>query len=162
VAVPHLKRRAEFLKIAREGIARSTPGLVLQMLRRDNQDTMERDPTSPSTGDDGGRRHAAGPRNRRPGPAPDAIRVGITASRKVGGAVVRNRVRRRLRALADNVLAEAGQPGCDYVLIGRHATAARPYAALIEDLRRALQGVQHGRVKRTGPSASARPERRQL
>lgn len=162
MAVPHLKRRAEFLKIAREGIARSTPGLVLQMLRRDNQDTMEREPTSQSTGDHGGQRHAAAPpRNRRPGLAPDAIRVGITASRKVGGAVVRNRVRRRLRALADNVLAEAGQPGCDYVLIGRRATVARPYAALIEDLRRALHAAQHGQAKRPGPPPSARPERRQ-
>lgn len=156
MAVPHLKRRAEFLKVAREGIARSTPGLVLQMLRRDDQDAMEREPNSQHSGDAssgaGSNRQPATGRRRRPAPAPDLIRVGITASRKVGGAVVRNRVRRRLRALADSVLAEAGEPGCDYVLIGRHATASRPFAALIEDLRRALQGSRHGRARR--------PERR--
>jgi ribonuclease P protein component len=56
----------------------------------------------------------------------------------VGGAVVRNCVRRRLRAVAAEVLNEAAMPGYDYVLIGRAATVTRPYAALVEDLRTAL------------------------
>lgn len=153
MAVPHLKRRAEFLKVARQGIARSTTGLVLQKLRRDDQDAMEREPAShspdhPFTGDGDRQQRAADRRRHRLGPAPDVIRVGITASRKVGGAVVRNRVRRRLRALADSVLAKSGEPGCDYVLIGRQATAARPFAALVEDLHRALEGTRQGRARR--------------
>jgi len=67
------------------------------------------------------------------------IRVGFTASRRVGGAVQRNRAKRRLRAAAAAVLPGAAAPGCDYVLIARRATLDRPYAALIRDLTGALK-----------------------
>lgn len=70
------------------------------------------------------------------------VRVGFTVSRKVGNAVVRNRARRRLRAAAEAVLAERGRPGYDYVLVGRAATPARPYAALVGDLEAALQSIE--------------------
>lgn len=69
-------------------------------------------------------------------------RVGFTVSRKVGNAAVRNRARRRLRAAAEAVLTERGRSGCDYVLIGRAATPARPYAALVGDLEAALQAIE--------------------
>jgi ribonuclease P protein component len=49
-------------------------------------------------------------------------RLGITASRKIGNAVHRNRAKRRLRALAQHMLAQDGQQGYDYVLIARHNT----------------------------------------
>ena len=71
------------------------------------------------------------------------IRVGITVSRKVGGAVVRNRMKRRFRELARAVLPELGIGGADYVLIGRTGGIERPFAQLEQDLRRAL-----GRVRR--------------
>ena len=48
------------------------------------------------------------------------VRVGITCSKKVGNAVVRNRAKRRLRAIAHEVLPTWGRGGFDYVLIGRH------------------------------------------
>ncbi|HSR54655.1 MAG TPA: ribonuclease P protein component [Alphaproteobacteria bacterium] len=67
------------------------------------------------------------------------IRVGYTASRRVGGAVERNRAKRRLRAVAADVLAVHGRPGCDYVLIARQGTLARPFAALSRDLAGALK-----------------------
>jgi ribonuclease P protein component len=70
-------------------------------------------------------------------------RVGYTASRKVGNAVARNRARRRLRALVDEVLAVRAEPGTDYVLIARRAMLARPYDALRRDLESALSRVQH-------------------
>ncbi len=66
-------------------------------------------------------------------------RVGFTASRRVGGAVERNRAKRRLRAVAEEVLASHGRPGCDYVLIARQATVTRPYGALSRDLSGALK-----------------------
>jgi ribonuclease P protein component len=61
------------------------------------------------------------------------VRVGFTASRKVGNAVLRNRARRRLRAVAAQVLAQA-EPGNDFVLIARPATVDRDYQALVGDL----------------------------
>ncbi len=74
-----------------------------------------------------------------------SIRVGFTASRKVGNAVARNRVRRRLREVARLVLPEVAAEGRDYVLIGRPATISRPFPALLEDLRTALRRLSAAR-----------------
>ena len=72
----------------------------------------------------------------------DDIRVGFTCSKKVGNAVARNRAKRRLREAARIVLPKHGQPGWDYVLIGRaEVTANRSYDALLSDLRYALRKV---------------------
>ena len=70
--------------------------------------------------------------------SPKDIGVGFTASKKVGGAVERNRAKRRLRALADEVLPAAAEPGYDFVLIARRATLDRPLEQLRADLRQAL------------------------
>ena len=72
-------------------------------------------------------------------PSGIAPRVGFTASRKVGGAVVRNRAKRRLRAAAAQVLAVQGLPGTDYVLVARQGTISRPFDALKGDLAEALR-----------------------
>jgi len=66
------------------------------------------------------------------------VRVGFTVTKKVGNAVVRNRTKRRLREAARLLLRSAPVCGVDLVMIGRDATRSRPFALLIDDLRRAL------------------------
>lgn len=79
-------------------------------------------------------------RDRRDGQA--GMRVGFTASKKVGNAVARNRAKRRLRAIAREVLPTLGRPGWDYVLVARpEATIARPFADLLADLQFAIASV---------------------
>jgi ribonuclease P protein component len=73
-----------------------------------------------------------------------SIRFGITASRKVGNAVTRNRAKRRLREAAAQILPRAGKPGNDYVLIARGGPTERPFAALLADLEAALRRVDRG------------------
>lgn len=114
-----LKRRAEFLRIAKERRKWAAPGLVLQA--------------------------ADGPGKASPPEEGAAVRglprVGFTCSKKVGNAVERNRARRRLRAAAAEVLPALAAPVLDYVLIGRTETLRRPYAMLLQDLRAALKRV---------------------
>lgn len=65
-------------------------------------------------------------------------RVGITVTRKIGGAVTRNRLKRRLRALARDVLPTSAMPAADHVLIGRAEGLVRPFALMRDELARAL------------------------
>ena len=73
--------------------------------------------------------------------AGEAPRVGLAVSRKVGGAVVRNRMKRRLRAIFDELLPTL-PPGRDYVVIVRpglaEAAEANPHEWLVERVRDAL------------------------
>jgi ribonuclease P protein component len=67
-----------------------------------------------------------------------AARIGYTVTKKTGNAVERNRIRRRLRQAARDVVPRLGQEGYDYVLIARRAALAAPYALLVQELERAL------------------------
>jgi len=80
-------------------------------------------------------------------PSGPEIRLGLTASRKVGGAVVRNRARRRLRALARQVLPAHAAPGHDYVLVARRETATREWRHLAGDLEAALRRLGQWRAE---------------
>ena len=71
-----------------------------------------------------------------------AKRVGFTVTKKIGGAVVRNRMKRRFRALARELLPEGGLAGSDHVMIGRSAGIERSFAQLREELGRALRKVE--------------------
>ena len=88
-------------------------------------------------------------------PSPQAgsgLRVGFTASKKIGNAVARNRAKRRLRAAASQLLPLLGRGGHDYVLVARGTTVARPFADLLADIARALTGAHRkldGKAKET-------------
>ena len=70
------------------------------------------------------------------------MRLGLTVSKKVGNAVVRNRMRRRLRELARAILPEAGVAGADHVLIGRPGGVERPFAEIGAELEKALRKLK--------------------
>lgn len=74
------------------------------------------------------------------------VRVGFTASKKIGNAVARNRAKRRMRAVARAVLPGRAFAGWDYVLVARpEATIGRAFTDLLADLESALRAVHRGR-----------------
>ncbi|HLJ52396.1 MAG TPA: ribonuclease P protein component [Rhizomicrobium sp.] len=111
--------RADFLR-AQKGVRRTAPGVTLEV--------------------------CASP---KPSLKANSLRVGYTASKKIGGAVVRNRAKRRLRAAAAAVLPLSGLPGTDYVLVARRDTATRPFDSLVQDLAQALRAA-HVKLGRAG------------
>jgi ribonuclease P protein component len=73
---------------------------------------------------------------------PPAVRVGFTVSKKVGNAVVRNRVRRRLREIARQVIPQQARPDLDYVLVGRQAALGRDFERMRQELVEALRRLK--------------------
>ena len=73
----------------------------------------------------------------------DIWRVGLTASKKIGNAVCRNRARRRMRALARQHLATMARPGIDYVLIARHDTISCDWQELVTGLIKAIRYLHY-------------------
>jgi ribonuclease P protein component len=74
--------------------------------------------------------------------ADPAMRIGFTVTKKIGGAVIRNRMKRRLRALARDVVPAKGLAGADHVMIGRAGGIERDFALLRSDLESALDRVR--------------------
>jgi ribonuclease P protein component len=112
--VGRLKRRADFLRVAGARRKWAAPGLILQACPQPERNPAEPDPEFP-------------------------VRVGFTASRKVGNAVMRNRARRRLKAVVAELVGRHAKPGLDLVLIARTATCDCPFEDLKRDL---LQGLK--------------------
>jgi len=73
------------------------------------------------------------------------LRLGITVTKKIGNAVVRNRMKRRFRALARELLAVHGLPDTDHVLIGREGGVERDFALLRDELVAALGRARDGK-----------------
>jgi ribonuclease P protein component len=72
------------------------------------------------------------------GDGSDVIRVGYTVTKKIGGAVVRNRMKRRFREIARALLPGEGIPGADHVLIGRAGGIERDFGDLRREFAKAL------------------------
>jgi len=68
-----------------------------------------------------------------------SMRVGFTVTKKIGGAVVRNRMKRRFRALAREIVSVNGVPGADHVMIGRAKGIERDFASMRAELSGALE-----------------------
>lgn len=75
----------------------------------------------------------------------DQVRYGITVTKKIGNAVVRNRMKRRFRALLREMLPTSGLPGHDHVMIGRETGIERDFAKLREELAMALSRAAVGK-----------------
>jgi ribonuclease P protein component len=108
-----LMLRKDFLRVAGGRRKWVAPGLILQVV-----------PT-PETAQAGA--HAEG------------RRVGFTASKKVGNAVMRNRAKRRLRAAVRDVMTANAATAHDYVVIARNETPGRPYKSLLAELELSLR-----------------------
>lgn len=110
-----IKKRRDFLSATASGRKFITGSLILQMIKRAND---------------------------HPAPA-NETRIGFTVTKKMGGAVVRNRIKRRLREAARPVLAEYGQVGHDYVVISRHKALACDFLELKRDMEFAFTRIIH-------------------
>jgi ribonuclease P protein component len=72
------------------------------------------------------------------GDARGTVRVGFTATKRIGGAVERNRAKRRMREAARLLLPDLARPGVDYVFIARGGVTTRPWPRLLDDVKSAL------------------------
>jgi ribonuclease P protein component len=110
-----LTKRAEFQRVSR-GRRASVETLTLQSRRREGAEA-----------------------------AAHCARVGLTVTKKVGGAVVRNRIRRRLKEALRAAWPLEAESDRDYVLMARREALGRRFAVLVDDLRKAFEAMARGR-----------------
>lgn len=79
------------------------------------------------------------------------VRVGFTATKRIGGAVQRNRAKRRMREAARQILPLMATPGTDYVIIARTGVITRDWTRLLDDVKSALLRLA---TERTAPHVS--------
>ncbi|MFG1477183.1 ribonuclease P protein component [Xanthobacter sp. V4C-4] len=86
------------------------------------------------------------------------VRIGFTVTKKTGNAVVRNRIRRRLREVARKVVPGAGRAGYDYVMIAREQALHAAFDTLLSDLARALRKLHDPPRSHRAPSGRRPPK----
>ncbi len=123
-----LKRRAEFLRV-RGGSRCATASFVLEAKPRAQQDVSV---------------------------AVREARFGFTVTKRLGKAVDRNRIKRRLRAAVRNVQMKHARPGFDYVIVARSPALDTAYATLLGDLEKALERVHEAPRERRGAKGTTR------
>ena len=111
-----LKKRSQYLKIASTRLKWVRPGLILQIRNHSLEEIRSRKLSD--------------------------LRLGFTVSKKVGNAVARNRVKRRLKAVARVILMAKSPKNLDLVIIGRQNALKRPFSDLVTDLEIALKKIQ--------------------
>ncbi len=129
MAFETLKKRTDFLYV-QGGQKWATPSLVLQARRRASKYSQC------SNGKNG-----LGLDDRHDEPAPP--RFGFTVTKRMGKAVTRNRIKRRLREAVRFVGPDYAKPGYDYVLIARHGALKRAFSEVLEDLQTAFRRVEN-------------------
>ncbi len=114
--IQSIKKRADFIKLSKEGFSSPQKGLVLQAKSNEELCTSQ------------------------------LIRFGVTATKKIGNAVIRNKCKRKLRVLARDVLLKHAKENSDYVLIARNTTSDRDINLLKSDLLNALKETKYIRT----------------
>lgn len=149
MAISTLKRRSEFLRVRGGGRA-SLPVFVIEGKLRAPTPRVEAAVPVEATVSHAGVTHsepgeqiAAG----RCSKVADQPRFGFTVTKKIGNAVIRNRIRRRLRAAVAELSPGRAQAGFDYVIIAREAALDRPFIQLKTDLDTALGRVHDSRPR---------------
>jgi ribonuclease P protein component len=125
--VGRLTKRAEFQRVSR-GRRSPTETFTLQFRRREEGD----------------------------GEAGGGVRVGLTVTKSVGGAVERNRVRRRLKEALRAAAPLEAESDHDYVLVARREALGRRFAALVDDVRHAFRAARRGRAEIRGRASAVR------
>lgn len=105
--IPRLKKRAQFVEIAKKGARAHAQTLLVQTLENGRDD----------------------------------MQAGFTVTKKTGNAVVRNRIRRRLREAVKHLLPQQGRPGHDYVFIGKEPAYNCTYDIILRDMKYAIRKV---------------------
>ena len=123
-----LKKRADFLRL-RQGLKKVTPTLILLAGKR----------TAGSDG--GGSKAGAGLSAAAAGSIEEAPRFGYTVTKRIGNAVIRNRVRRRLREAVRLLAAGRARARWDYVVIARNSIVAADFSSILADVARALDAI---------------------
>lgn len=111
-----LKKRADFLRVQSGGKKWVSKGLVLQVAQVPDSIKLS---------------------------SHKGLRCGFTVTKRTDkSAVNRNRMKRRLRSVAADVLSVYGKSGYDYILVGRPETLSKPYAVLCKDLTWCLRKLE--------------------
>lgn len=112
-----IKKRKDFLSATSSGKKFVTGSFVLQMVKRSDDDV-----------------------SKNAGDGAD-IRIGFTVTKKMGNAVIRNRIKRRLREAAKEAFSKYGKSGHDYVIISRHKAVHCPFSDLCRDMEFAFKKI---------------------
>ncbi len=147
MAIETLKKRSSFLRV-RGGGRWATGAFVLEGKPR---------VTIPSADCEtvGADRHQAEVSHSLLTEAAGPPRFGFTVTKKLGNAVARNRIRRRLKAAVAQVAPLGAQADCDYVIIARNAALTSPFHSITQDLDNAFERV-HLALRKTGGNGGKR------